>query len=107
MTVYDSVLDGEYLGWHSKNLRLVNCTIYGTQPLCYATDLVLENCKLVDTDLCFEFSSLRADIDGDIRSIKNPASGYIKAGSIGEIIIDRHCRNPGACEILVNEMTDA
>lgn len=107
VTVYDSVLDGEYLGWHSKNLRLVNCTIYGAQPLCYATDLVLENCSLVDTDLCFEHSSVRADIKGDILSIKNPASGYIKARSIGDIIIDEHCRNPGACEILVDEMADA
>ena len=30
----------EYLGWHSKNLRLVNCRISGTQPLCYAHDPV-------------------------------------------------------------------
>ena len=35
-----SELNGEYLGWHSKNLRLVNCRISGTQPLCYAHDLV-------------------------------------------------------------------
>lgn len=42
VTVYDSVLDGEYLGWHSKNLRLVNCHISGTQPLCYARSLVME-----------------------------------------------------------------
>ena len=27
VTVYDSVLNGEYLGWHSHNLRLVNCHI--------------------------------------------------------------------------------
>ena len=27
VTVYDSVVDGEYLGWHSRNLRLVNCRI--------------------------------------------------------------------------------
>ncbi len=30
ITVYDSVLEGEYLGWYSKNLRLVNCKIIGT-----------------------------------------------------------------------------
>lgn len=30
VTVYDSVVDGEYLGWHSRNLRLVNCRISGT-----------------------------------------------------------------------------
>ena len=27
MTVYDSFLSGEYLGWNSRNLTLVNCTI--------------------------------------------------------------------------------
>ena len=27
VTIYDSELDGEYLGWHSRNLRLVNCHI--------------------------------------------------------------------------------
>ena len=48
VTVYDSVLDGEYLGWHSKRLKLVNCRISGTQPLCYAQDLVMENCTMDD-----------------------------------------------------------
>jgi hypothetical protein len=24
VTIYDSELNGEYLGWHSRNLRLVN-----------------------------------------------------------------------------------
>ena len=35
VTVYDSRINGEYLGWYSKNLRLVNCVIGGSQPLCY------------------------------------------------------------------------
>jgi len=103
VTVYDSVLNGEYLGWHSRNLRLVNCTIYGTQPLCYATDLVMENCTMVDTDLCFEYSTLKAEITSNISSVKNPRGGYIKASSIGEIIIDQNCIDPGACEIIVSE----
>ncbi len=108
ITVYNTVLDGEYLGWHSKNLRLVNCTIYGTQPLCYATDLVMENCIMVDTDLCFEYTTLQAEINSDIPSVKNPKGGSIKAQSIGEIIIDEHCKNPGACQIAVEkEMSPA
>lgn len=101
VTVYDTVLDGEYLGWHSKNLRLVNCTIYGTQPLCYATDLVMENCVMVDTDLCFEYTTLQAEINSDIPSVKNPRGGFIKAKSIGEVIIDEHCKDPGVCRITV------
>ncbi len=102
VTVYDSEISGEYLGWHSRNLRLVNCRISGTQPLCYCTDLVLENCTFApDCDLCFEYSTLRAVVDGHIVSVKNPAGGFIEANSIGEIIIDGNCRNPGACEIRI------
>jgi hypothetical protein len=99
VTVYDSVLDGEYLGWHSKNLRLVNCTIRGEQPLCYAKDLIMENCVMEETDLCFEYTTLNAEIVSDIISVKNPLSGYIKACSIGKIIIDEHSKNPEACLI--------
>ena len=99
VTVYDSVIIGEYLGWHSKNLRLVNCKISGTQPLCYATNLIMENCTMEEADFSFEYSTLKADIVSDIVSVKNPAEGYINAKSIGEIILDEHCPNPGGCKI--------
>jgi hypothetical protein len=102
VTVYDSVITGEYLGWHSKNLRLINCKISGTQPLCYATDLVMENCEMDETaDLCFEYSTLNAEVNSHILSIKNPKGGNITALSVGEIIIDANCRNPGDCRIKV------
>ena len=101
ITVYDSVLDGEYLGWHSKNLRLINCTIRGEQPLCYATDLVMQNCKMENTNFSFEYSTVQADICSDIVSVRNPKGGYIRAPYIGEIIIDEHCHNPGACDIQI------
>ena len=72
VTIYDSELNGEYLGWHSKNLRLVNCHITGEQPLCYAHDLILENCTFgPDCDRTFEYSTLQADIHGAITNIKN------------------------------------
>ncbi|MDR1919511.1 MAG: DUF3737 family protein [Tannerellaceae bacterium] len=103
VTVYDSEISGEFLGWHSKNLRLVNCKISGTQPLCYATDLVMENCEMAeDTDRCFEDSTLHATINSHITSVKNPMGGEIRAESIGELIIDRNCKNPGACRILTH-----
>ncbi len=98
VTVTDSVLDGEFLGWHSRGLRLVNCTIRGSQPLCYATDLVMENCRMEHTDLAFEYSTVNADIVTAIDSVKNPAGGFIRAPHIGEIIIDENCRHPGACQ---------
>lgn len=102
VTVYDSTLNGEYLGWHSKNLRLVNCKISGTQPLCYAKDLVMENCTMGDdADLCFEYSTLKARINGPVRSVKNPSGGLIIAESYGDIIIDENCKTPGDCEIML------
>lgn len=103
VTIYDSVLEGEYLGWHSRNLRLVNCTIRGEQPLCYATDLVMEGCRMEETDLCFEYSTLHATIEGDLKSIKNPRGGSVQARRIGEIIIDHNCIDPGACSIRTTE----
>lgn len=73
VTVYDSELNGEYLGWHSRNLRLVNCHITGEQPLCYARDLVLENCTFgPECDRAFEYSSVRATINGPISGVKTP-----------------------------------
>lgn len=102
VTVYDSRLDGEYLGWHSKRLRLVNCHIGGTQPLCYATDLVLENCTFADDcDLAFEYSSVEADVRGHVVSIKNPRTGSITVDSAGEIILDENIKAPADCRITV------
>lgn len=104
VTVYDSVLNGEYLGWYSKNLKLVNCTISGTQPLCYAENLVMENCTMEPSaDLAFEYTSLEAEIDSYVTSIKNPLGGHIRVQSLGELILDEHCRNRGACRVVVEE----
>ena len=86
--VYDSVVKGEYLGWYSENLKFVRCQIIGTQPLCYAKNLVLEDCEMTDCDLSFENSDVQADIKGSITSVKNPMSGQIIADKIEELIMD-------------------
>lgn len=100
VTVYDSRISGEYLGWYSKNLRLVRCHIAGTQPLCYASGLVLEDCTFEpDADLAFEYSDVQATIKGNVTSIKNPRSGHIRVGSVGEIILDKNIKEPGNCII--------
>ncbi len=101
VTVYDSVVAGEYLAWYSENLRLVRCKISGTQPLCYCKGLVLENCEMEGTDLSFENSDVKADIKGNIISVKNPISGYVHADSIGEIILDDEHKDISNCEISV------
>jgi len=100
VTVYNSRIQGEFLGWYAKNLRLVNCHIGGTQPLCYCENLVLENCTFEpDANLAFEYSSVQATIIGPIHSVKNPRSGSIHAGSIGQIILDQNIKAPGTCQI--------
>ena len=88
IVVRNSVVKGEYLAWYSENITFENCTIIGTQPLCYCRGLKLINCTMIDCDLSFEKSEVEADIVGDIVSVKNVYSGYVKADSIGEIIID-------------------
>lgn len=104
VTVYDSSLNGEYLGWHSHRLKLVRCRISGTQPLCYAHDLVLEDCVFdSDCDLAFEDSELNAKIISPITSVKNPRTGRIEAPSIGELIIDEHCKAPADCVIIATQ----
>jgi len=99
VTVYDSVIEGEYLGWYSENLRLVRCHIKGTQPLCYCKNLILEDCTTEDCDLSFENSEVRATVNGDIVSVKNPVSGFVKADSIGEIIWDEKHKKASTCKI--------
>ena len=100
VTVYDSELDGEYLGWHSKRLHLVRCKISGTQPLCYCRDLILEDCEFApDCDLAFEDSEVTARVLSPITSIKNPAKGKIEAKSFGDIIIDEHSKAKDPVEL--------
>lgn len=101
VTVYDSYIEGEYIGWNSKNVRLVNCEISSNQGFCYMDGLVLENCRLKDTDLAFEYSSVDADISSHVVSVKNPKSGRISALSIGELIMDGSCVDTSKTEIII------
>jgi len=88
VTVYDSFISGEYLGWNSKNVTLIDCTIESLQGMCYMENVVLKNCKLLNTNLAFEYSTVEATVDSSIESIKNPYSGKIVAKSVGEVIFD-------------------
>ena len=99
ITVYDSFIAGEYLGWNSKNLTLINCTIESLQGMCYIDNLVMKNCKLVDTTLAFEYSKVDVEIDGGIVSVFNPLEGTIKAEVIGELIIEKDKIDPEKTKI--------
>ena len=89
ITVYDSFISGEYLGWNAKNLTLINCTIESLQGMCYIDNLVMKNCKLLNTTLAFEYSSVEAEIASGIDSVMNPTSGTIKAEYIKELIMEK------------------
>ncbi len=100
ITVYDSFISGEYLGWNAKNLTLVNCTIESLQGMCYIDNLVMKNCKLLNTTLAFEYSTVDAQIDSSIDSVMNPTGGVIRAESIGELIMDRDKIDPAKTDII-------
>ena len=88
VVVKDSIVKGEYLAWYSENVTFENCTIIGTQPLCYCKGLKLVDCRMVDCDLAFEKSDVEADIISSVDSIKNPLSGRISVLSVGELIME-------------------
>ncbi|MBQ9286437.1 MAG: DUF3737 family protein [Bacteroidaceae bacterium] len=102
VTIYDSLLDGEYLGWHSKNLRLVRCHIAGEQPLCYIDGLTLEDCTFDPAcDRAFEDSTdIEAIIKGAITEVKNPVSGRIVADEFLKVTIDENIKQPANCQII-------
>nr|WP_294490677.1 DUF3737 family protein [uncultured Mediterraneibacter sp.] len=103
VTVYDSFISGEYLGWNAKNLTLVNCTIESLQGMCYIENLVMKNCKLINTTLAFEYSTVNAEIRGKIDSVLNPSGGTIRADRIGELIVEKDKIDPAKTKIFCND----
>ena len=103
VTVVGSFISGEYLGWNAKNLTLINCTIESLQGLCYIDGLVLKNCKLLNTTLAFEYSTVDADIDGSVDSVLDPAGGIIRADSIGELTIRPDRVDPSKTQIILRD----
>ena len=93
-------ISGEYLGWNTKRLTLVDCTVESLQGLCYVEDLVLRNCRLLNTTLAFEYSTVDAEIVGRVDSVKNPTSGRIVADEIGKLILESERIDPAKTEIL-------
>lgn len=100
VTVENSYICGEYLGWNAKNLTLINCTIESLQGMCYIDNLVMKNCKLINTTLAFEYSFVEAEITSKIDSVLNPSSGTISALEIGELILERDQINPENVKIV-------
>ena len=94
VTVYDSFISGEYLGWNARNLTLINCTVESLQGMCYIDNLVMKNCRLLNTTLAFEYSTVDAEINGKIDSVMKPSGGSIRADYIKELIIEKDKVDP-------------
>ncbi len=99
VTVYDSFISGEYLGWNAQNLTLINCTVESLQGMCYVDGLTMRNCRLLNTTLAFEYSTVQAVLVGYVDSIKNPSGGTITADGIGELILERDRIDPAKTQI--------
>lgn len=103
VTVYDSFISGEYLGWNAKNLTLVGCTVESLQGLCYVENLVMKDCKLLNTDRAFEYSTVDADIRSKIDSVVNPAGGVIRADGIGSVTLEEERVDPSRTRIEIRQ----
>lgn len=100
VTVQNCFISGEYLGWNAKNLTLIDCTVESLQGLCYIDHLVMRNCKLINTTLAFEYSTVDAEIDSRIDSVLNPTAGRITADAIDELILEPHRIDPSKTVIV-------
>lgn len=106
VTVVNSFISGEYLGWNARNLTLIDCTVESLQGMCYIDNLVMRNCRLLNTTLAFEYSTVEADISGRIDSVLNPSGGTIRADAIGELIIERDRIDPSKTRILCSDVAE-
>ena len=88
VVVENTKIVGEYIGWNSKNVTFINCEIESHQGFCYMENLKLINCTLNNTDLAFEYSTVDAEINSRVDSIKNPTKGTIKCLGYDELILD-------------------
>ena len=104
VTVENCFISGEYLGWNAKNLTLIGCTIESLQGMCYIDHLVMKDCKLINTTLAFEYSSVDAEITSKVDSVLNPGSGTIRAERIDRLIIEKDYCDEEKTRILCDDI---
>ena len=63
----------------------------------------MKNCRLVNTTLAFEYSTVDAQINGHVDSVFNPAAGKIVAGSIGELTMNPEKIDPSKTKIALTD----
>ena len=57
--------------------------------MCYIDNLVMKNCKLLNTTLAFEYSTVDAQISNRVDSVMNPSGGTIRAKEIKTLIMEK------------------
>lgn len=62
--------------------------------MCYIENLVMKNCRLLNTTLAFEYSTVDVEVKGKIDSVMNPSGGTIQADYIEELIIEKDKVDP-------------
>ena len=98
-----SIPNAEETLWNAKKLTLIGCTIESLQGTCYIDHLVMKDCKLINTTLAFEYSTVDAQITNKIDSVLNPTSGEIRAKSIGKLILEKDKIDPSKTKIICEE----
>ena len=105
-TIKNSFITGEYLGWNAKDLTLIDCTVESLQGMCYVDNLVMKNCRLINTNLAFEYSVVDADLKGSVDSVFNPKRGVIRADHIEHLVIQDGAVDPGDTRIISDSIGD-
>ena len=106
VTVRNSFISGEYLGWNAKNLTLIDCTIESLQGMCYVENLVMQNCRLINTTLAFEYADVQADLRGTVDSVFNPGKGTIRADRINHLVIQKDRIDPNLTKIVCGDIRE-
>ena len=86
-----------------KNIVFENCTIESLQGFCYVKNVVLRNCKLINTTLAFEYSTVDCEVNSTIDSVKNPSSGKIVSYGIKELIMEADRIDPSKTILITKE----
>ena len=61
----------------------------------------MNNCEMIDADLCFEKSEVNATVTNKVVSIKNPIAGHIEVFDVDELILDINTK----CKIITLSIT--
>lgn len=72
--------------------------------MCYIENLVMRNCKLLNTTLAFEYSTVDVEVCGKVDSVMNPSSGIIRADEIKELIMEKDKINPEKTQIICQKI---